>query len=165
MLRLILCLLTCVALASCTKSASSGYIGSLFDGDSTEDFENVSVRLHQWLLSHGLSETASPGGLTAWSGMHVQGAHAQWYSLPVGRHSVLLRITLDPRSKEICAEMDYNGYFTDTELTEVRIACVRLWNDLFDWEAAQPERNEFLILDPKGLDRHRSEVVRAYLNP
>lgn len=165
MQRLIPCLLICLALVSCTKRAGHGYMSTLFLSESTSDFEHVSVRLHQWLLSHGLSETTSPGGLAAWSGTHVEGERPQWYSLPVGRHSVLLRITLDPRSKEINADTDYDGYFTDSELTAVCMANLKLWNDLFDWVEAQPERNEVLTHDPLRFDHCRSEVARAYLNP
>lgn len=165
MLRLILCLLACVALASCTKRAAHGYMEGLFTTENSKDFENVSERLHRWPVTHGLIETASPGGLTEWSGMHVQGERPQWYCLPVGRHSILLRITLDPRGKQISADTDYDGYFTDSELTEVRMANLKLWSDLFDWIEAQPEHNELLIHDPKWFDHRRSEVVRAYLNP
>ncbi|HEY8902878.1 MAG TPA: hypothetical protein VIM48_04170 [Chthoniobacterales bacterium] len=165
MQRLILYFLICLTIASCTKSAGYGYMSTLFLGESTSDFEHVSVRLHQWLLSHGLSERTSPGGLAAWSGPHVEGERPQWYSQPVGRRSVLLRITLDPRSKEICADTDYEGYFTNSELIEVRMANLKLWNDLFDWVEAQPERNEVLIHDSLRFDHCRSEVARAYLNP
>jgi hypothetical protein len=164
MTRLIISFIICGALSSCTKRAGIGYEQGLFLSKSASDFENVSTRLHDWLLSSKLEITSSPGGMAAWSGLHMEGEKVQWYRLQIGRHPLLLRITLDPRSKQIQASTDYGGDFTTSELAQIRRANLKLWNDIFNWMESQPEQNELLRHKPKWFESARTGVNKEFLD-
>jgi len=110
-----------------------GYSLGLYHSKSNESLQSTEVAFHSWLIAHGLTQSSSPGGVAAWSGVHSAGEQSSWYALPVGHDKVLLRISTSAEAKYINASTFYDGVFTSAQLSKMRQRNQQLWFDIISW--------------------------------
>jgi hypothetical protein len=157
----------CLLLAACSKPQSKyeyggiGYSQGLFLSESASDYQNITKRLHKWLLARGLTVVPSPGGMAELVGLHSKEDEDTWYKLPVGKHNILLRITLQSRFPQIQASTDY-GNVTGADLNEIHPANLKLWLDIIAWMRAQKETNLLVVHNPLWFDNAEKGVLKAY---
>jgi hypothetical protein len=162
MKALLVPIVLCLLLTSCTKPAGYGYFSTLYRSENESDYKTVANRLKDWLLSSGFSSAQSPGGVAEWSGSHTKDEITSWYSLPVDGHQILLRISLDPHSKQIEASTDYGGNFTKSQLQSIKKSNLKIWDELFTWTEAQQEKNEVTVHTPDWFIKARQNATQAY---
>jgi hypothetical protein len=163
--RILLALLACLLIPSCGKTAGHSYFCSLYRSENTnDDYPHIVQKLDAWLVSSGLTRGPAPSATPPGGGLNKDETES-YYTLTVDGKPILLRLALNQRARQIDAYIDYGGTYTDTQLTDVKHACVKLWNDLFDWIGAQPETNDIVTHDHDWFVKSRKQIAGSYKTP